>query len=232
MNSLTKILLVEDDPDLGDSLKQFIEFEDFEVELCRDGKSALNIMTKIPFDLYILDVMLPDISGFDIVRQLDSKLLQTPFIFLTAKQQKLDKLTGLRLGADDYITKPFEADELILRIKNILKRTKGIITKYRFIGKYRFDYANLKLNLDDRESTLTEKEADLLKYLSENPNCLIKRNQLLKALWGEDDYFMGRSMDVFISRLRKLLKDDEHISIDTVRGVGFVLRVDEGGDKF
>lgn len=224
-NSLTKILLVEDEPDLGDSLKQFIEFDDFEVLLCRNGKSALEAIAKTPFDLYILDVMLPDISGFDIVKQLDSKQLQTPFIFLTAKQQKLDKLTGLRLGADDYITKPFEADELILRIKNILKRTKGTIAKNQFIGEYCFDYKNLKLCIWDRVSILTEKEADLLKYLTENPNQLIKRNQLLKALWGEDDYFMGRSMDVFISRLRKLLKNDISISIDTVRGVGFVFRM-------
>ncbi len=136
MNKHIKILLVEDDIDLGDSLKQFIEFEDFEVVLCRTGKFALEVLGKEQFDLYIFDVMLPDISGFDIAKQIVNKESQVPFLFLTAKQQKIDKLTGLRLGADDYITKPFEPEELILRIKNILKRTKKALFKQIFIGKY------------------------------------------------------------------------------------------------
>lgn len=150
-----------------------------------------------------------------------------PFIFLTAKQQKLDKLTGLKMGADDYITKPFEADELILRIKNILKRTQNEAINQQYIGKYLFDYDNLSLQFNDKKQQLTKKEADLLNYLAKNPNQLIKREQILTTLWGEDDYFLGRSMDVFVSRLRKFLQNDFTLSIDSVRGVGFVFRIGE-----
>jgi len=225
MHNRTKILLVEDDNDLGDSLKQFIEFEGFEVHLYRDGKSALEALFRNSFDIGILDVMLPDISGFEIAKKVITKFPNLPFLFLTARQQKLDRLTGLKLGADDYITKPFEADELILRIKNILKRTKPRQGKQMFLGGYCFDYEGLSLYFKENRTTLTEKEADLLKYFADNPNQLIKREHLLKTLWGEDDYFLGRSMDVFISRLRKLLSEDDSINIQTVRGVGFVFRL-------
>src|SRR5690606_10695576 len=153
-----------------------------------------------------------------------------PILFLTAKSMKEDRLEGLRLGGDDYITKPFSIEELILRIEVLLRRKKvqtDIPVVQYHIGSYLFDYSNLSLNLDGQEYSLTQREADLLKFLAEHPNRVMKRSEILLNVWGEDDYFLGRSLDVFISRLRKYLKEDERVSIENIHGVGFKFVVPE-----
>ncbi len=226
INNMKKILLVEDDTDLGDSLKQFIEFDEFEVCLCHDGNTGIQKFKEKTFNLCILDIMLPDINGFDVAKIINDLNPEVPFIFLSAKQQKIDRLTGLKLGASDYITKPFEADELLLKIKNIVKFTSNKSSGKHKIGTYIFDFDNLKLTHHNNSETLTEKEAMLLKYFAEHPEKIIKRERLLKTLWGNNDYFLGRSMDVFISRLRKYLNKDESISIKSIRGVGYIFSID------
>lgn len=220
----TKILLAEDDTDLGNVLAQYLDLQGYEIVLARDGEEAWQLFNTSNVDLCILDVMMPLKDGFELAKQISSKSPDTPFIFLTAKGLKEDRIKGLKLGADDYICKPFEVDELVLRIQNILKRT-GIqeIEKYE-IGQYTFINNELLLKGFEKELILTVKEAKLLKYFLDHQNKLIKREDILIELWGENDYFLGRSMDVFISRLRKFLHDEKSISIETVRGAGFIFR--------
>lgn len=220
----TKILLAEDDVDLGNVLSQYLEIQGFDIILARDGEEAWHQFNISKVDLCILDVMMPKKDGFELAKQISSKSPDTPFIFLTAKGLKEDRIKGLKLGADDYICKPFEVDELTLRIQNILKRT-GLqdVEKYE-LGQYSFTNNELLLKGPDKELTLTVKEAKLLKYFLDHPNKLIKREDILLELWGENDYFLGRSMDVFISRLRKFLQNEKSISIETVRGAGFIFR--------
>lgn len=223
--SKTKILLAEDDIDLGNVLSQYLELQGYDVILARDGNEALQQINNDKFDLCVLDVMMPHKDGFELAEYIAHKSPETPFIFLTAKGLKDDKIKGLKLGADDYICKPFEVDELVLRIQNILKRT-GIDDKNIFdVGTFKFNFNNLTLKGSNSELTLTLKEATLLKYFITNPNKLIKREEILVKLWGENDYFLGRSMDVFISRLRKFLQSDKDLSIETIRGVGYVLKI-------
>lgn len=220
----TKILLAEDDTDLGNVLAQYLDLQGYEIVLARDGEEAWQLFNASNVDLCILDVMMPLKDGFELAKQISSKSPDTPFIFLTAKGLKEDRIKGLKLGADDYICKPFEVDELVLRIQNILKRT-GIqeVEKYE-IGQYTFINNELLLKGFEKELILTVKEAKLLKYFLDHQNKLIKREDILIELWGENDYFLGRSMDVFISRLRKFLHDEKSISIETVRGAGFIFR--------
>lgn len=220
----TKILLAEDDTDLGNVLAQYLNLQGYEIVLARDGEEAWQLFNTSNVDLCILDVMMPLKDGFELARQISSKSPDTPFIFLTAKGLKEDRIKGLKLGADDYICKPFEVDELVLRIQNILKRT-GLqeIEKYE-IGQYTFINNELLLKGFEKELILTVKEAKLLKYFLDHQNKLIKREDILIELWGENDYFLGRSMDVFISRLRKFLHNEKTISIETVRGAGFIFR--------
>ncbi|NOU18883.1 MAG: response regulator transcription factor [Bacteroidales bacterium] len=220
----TKILLAEDDTDLGNVLAQYLDLQGYEIVLARDGGEAWQLFNTSNVDLCILDVMMPLKDGFELAKQISSKSPDTPFIFLTAKGLKEDRIKGLKLGADDYICKPFEVDELVLRIQNILKRT-GLqeIEKYE-IGQYTFINNELLLKGFEKELILTVKEAKLLKYFLDHQNKLIKREDILIELWGENDYFLGRSMDVFISRLRKFLHDEKSISIETVRGAGFIFR--------
>jgi DNA-binding response OmpR family regulator len=171
--------------------------------------------------------MMPVMDGFVLaqkIRKLDSFI---PIIFLTAKNLKEDKLKGLKIGADDYITKPFEVEELILRIKNILRRSGRVGAENMTIGGFEFRFDELTLKGYGEEHQMTLKEAELLKYLVMNRNCVLKREQILKELWGEDDYFMGRSMDVFITRLRKYLQPEKNVSLDNIRGIGFILRINE-----
>ena len=217
----TKILLVEDDPDLGMVLKQYLEFSDFEVRWISNPQELLENTEMIrDFQLAILDVMLPFMDGFELSKEI-RKIYEIPFLFLTAKGQSIDKILGLKLGADDYITKPCEPEELFLRIQNILKRQKTSVTEKFSIGKYSFIPSQFQLNFDTETIQLTEKESELLLLLSKNNHKIINRKEILENLWGENDYFLGRSLDVFMTRLRKYLQKDDRIKFESVRGIGF-----------
>ena len=219
-----KVLIVEDDIDLGHLLKQYLEFNEFEVTRVFDGGEAGEVLKNQSFDILILDVMMPREDGFTFAAKLQQKYPGTPFLFVTARKMKEDILQGLKLGADDYILKPFDADELILRIRNILKRNHKPpeeAAKVIHIGIYRFEPQNQELISPLGKKILTEKETKLLLYLCQHPNQLIKRKSILDHLWESSDFFNGRSMDVFITRLRKHLAEDKTIYIENVRGVGF-----------
>jgi DNA-binding response OmpR family regulator len=219
-----KILLVEDDIDLGNVLKQYIEFSEFEVVIGRNAKEGRELFRGGDIDLCVLDVMMPGLDGFSLAKEIKKMNKDVPFIFLTARTNKADRMFGLKLGADDYICKPFEADELLLRIKNILQRTKRIKSPVASIGTYEFNPENYMLTRKGKQKQLTEKEARLLELLLENKNKVIPRSLILEKLWGKDDYFLGRSMDVFISRLRKYLQEDDSVSVENIRGIGFILK--------
>lgn len=218
------LLYVEDDASLGFVTRDNLELQGYEVTHIEDGKTAVEVIGNQQFDLCILDVMLPEVDGFTIAEEIRKYDTQVPIIFLTAKSLKEDKIKGLKLGADDYITKPFSIEELILKIEVFLRRRAIVApsTAKNFrLGSYEFDYENLELKNGDVAKTLTQREADLLKLFLEQPNQVIKRSFILTKLWGEDDYFLGRSLDVFISRLRKYLKQDESLKIENIHGVGF-----------
>tara|TARA_Y100000385_G_scaffold291850_1_gene373131 strand:- start:3889 stop:4575 length:687 start_codon:yes stop_codon:yes gene_type:complete len=221
-----KILYVEDDPTLGFVTSDNLKEEGYEVVLETDGKKAFKRFKKEQYDICILDVMLPEMDGFELAEKIRRLNSQVPIIFLTAKSLKEDKLIGLTIGADDYITKPFSMEELILKVQVFLKR-KYIHSEEEDsalkIGHFEMDHRNLKLINGEVEYVMTQKEADLLKELIKNKNQILKREQILEKLWGKNDYFLGRSMDVFISRLRKHLKSDERLKIENVHGVGFRL---------
>ncbi|WP_439182896.1 response regulator transcription factor [Carboxylicivirga taeanensis] len=226
---MAKILLVEDDISMGFLLVDFLESNSFDVKLYKDGKRGLEAFKKGKYDFCILDVMLPGMDGFTIaenIRQEDKKI---PIIFLTARSMKEDKIKGFQLGVDDYITKPFDEDELLYRIKAILNRTKlqaepeeDTVTQFT-IGSYHFDATNQSLEGNGFSKRLTQKECDVLKILCLSKNKIVKREDILIAIWGENDYFHGRSLDVFIAKLRKYLKGDKSVSIENVPKVGFVL---------
>lgn len=220
------ILYVEDDETLSFVTKDNLELNGYRVTHAKDGKEAVQLFKKDKYDLCLVDVMLPEIDGFAVAEEIRSRHSQIPILFLTAKSLKEDKIHGLKIGADDYITKPFSIEELILKIKIFLKR-KYIVGSQDLpvlkVGDYTLDHDNLKLALGDNAEQMTKKEADLLKLLIQNKNKIVERSTILERLWGENDYFMGRSMDVFISRLRKYLKSDESISIENIHGVGFRL---------
>ena len=220
------ILYVEDDETLSFVTKDNLELNGFSVTHAKDGKEAIQFFKKDAFDLCLVDVMLPELDGYAVAEEIRSRHSQIPIIFLTAKSLKEDKIHGLKIGADDYITKPFSIEELILKIKIFLKRkyvTGSNELAVLRVGKYTLDHDNFKLNDGDQKIQMTKKEADLLKLLITNKNKIVERSTILERLWGENDYFMGRSMDVFISRLRKYLKGDEKISIENIHGVGFRL---------
>jgi DNA-binding response OmpR family regulator len=219
------ILLIEDDHDLGNLLKLYLEQENYQVFLERNGNNFLNIIRDNDISICIFDVMLPGENGYSIAEKVKLKYPKLPFLFLTARKQKEDRLKGLKLGADDYITKPFEADEMVLRIKNILKRTGNLTLEKIQIGTYLFDLPNLLLIGQDNSRTLTIKEAALIEYLYKNQGRLIKKSDILQDLWGEDDYFLGRSMDVFISRIRKYFSADDSIQIENMRGIGLIFKI-------
>jgi len=220
----SKILLAEDDTDLGNVLAQYLEFQGFEVSLNRDGQQAWETFQAGRFDICVLDVMMPKMDGFELAELIVHRSPGTPFLFLTAKSLKEDRVRGLKIGADDYITKPFEVDEFILRIRNILKRSGAQEADEYDIGQYLFNYNELSLTGPEDEHKLTMKEGMLLKYFIQHENKLVKREDILVELWGENDYFLGRSMDVFVSRLRKYLQKEKSIAIDTVRGTGYIFR--------
>jgi DNA-binding response OmpR family regulator len=221
-----KILLVEDDANLGFVVKDNFEQEQFDVVLCTDGEQALQAFKTDTFDLCILDVMLPKMDGFELAKEIRKLNDQVPLLFLTAKSLKEDKLAGFTIGADDYITKPFSIEELILRCRVFIKRSKAVSqnnAKVITIGEYKFDIQNQLLIHETEQKKLTLRESLLLQLLSEKIDEIVKREYILKEVWGTDDYFAGRSMDVFISRLRKYLSKDPRIEIINYHSVGFKL---------
>jgi len=225
-----QVLLAEDDQDFGNLLKQYLEISGFQVNWTKDGKEALEQFKKNTFNICVLDVMMPKMDGFTLAEQLIELNPEVPFIFLTARKLKEDKIKGLKLGADDYIAKPFEADELVLRLNNILKRTSKSVTHLSNentiqINEYAFNLKRLELTHNNHKQQLTEKEASLILFLFQNKNQLLKREEILNAVWKQDDFFSGRSMDVFISRIRKYFKADTSISIESIRGIGLEFKV-------
>ncbi len=221
----TKLILVEDDSDLGIVLKQYLEFSGFEVVWFNHPQKLLNDFDVLKnAQLIILDVMMPDIDGFTLAKKI-AKKISIPYLFLTAKAQSFDRVLGLKLGADDYITKPCDPEELLLRIKNILKRNQSIFDESLTIGQYSFNRNQLTLNYQDEVFQLTEKEAELLHFFILNNHRLVTRKEILETIWGENDYFMGRSLDVFMTRLRKYFQYDENIKFESVRGIGFKIEL-------
>ncbi|MGO4771795.1 response regulator transcription factor [Flavobacterium sp. W22_SRS_FK3] len=228
---MKKLLLAEDDFDFASILKQYLELQQFEVIWAENGEKALDYFKNQTFDICVFDVMMPKMDGFSLAEKIITVNPEIPFIFLTARKLKEDKIIGLKLGADDYIVKPFEVDELILRLQNILKRIEqkrsldgnNIIE----IGSYVFDNERLTLNNKNHVQQLTEMEASLIEYLYLNHNQLLKRDQILMSVWKKDDYFSGRSMDVFISRLRKYFNSDPKIKIESVRNIGLEFKIDK-----
>ena len=220
----TKILLAEDDPNLGMLLSQYIRAKGFKCTLATDGEEAYSAFTAGSFDFVILDVMMPKKDGFSVAKDIRGIDRETPILFLTAKSMKDDKLKGSELGADDYLTKPFSMEELLARVEAILKRTnKKEETHLYSINNYLFDFNTRILSFQGKEQKLTTKESELLKVLSKNIGKEVDRNDLLKAVWGDDNYFNGRSMDVYITKLRKYLSLDEKVEIVNIHGKGFKL---------
>lgn len=219
-----KILYVEDDEVLAFVTKDNLEFHGYQVVLAVNGREAYQFYLQDKFDICLVDVMLPVMDGFTLAKEIREIDNEIPIIFLTAKSLKEDKIQGLKLGADDYIVKPFSIEELILKIEVFLKR-KYIVREQKEmvfnLGSYKFDYLDLLLKKEDFEKRLTQKEADVLLYLYQNRNNIVPRADILKKVWKQNDYFVGRSLDVFISRLRKYLADDESISIENIHGIGF-----------
>jgi DNA-binding response OmpR family regulator len=227
---LKKVLLVEDDVDFANVLKQYLELYQYEITWVENGEKALEIFPIKSFDICVFDIMMPKMDGFTLAEKIVKINPEIPFVFLTARKLKEDKIFGLKLGADDYIVKPFEADELVLRLNNILKRSQQkqnqfpIITEIQ-IGMYLFDTKRQTLKSDTTTQQLTEKEADLIHFFYSHKNQMIKRELILKAIWGSDDFFSGRSMDVFISKMRKYFKEDSRICIETVRNIGLEFKI-------
>ncbi len=221
---MPRILFVEDDVNLGFVVRDTLSTVPFEVMHCTNGTDAWAAFQEGAFDLCLLDVMLPQTDGFALARQIRSVNTQIPILFLSALADKDNRLNGLRLGADDYLTKPFSIEELILKINVFLRRTQAAQSPKSNSDGFRLDRANLVLYVNGQPQLLTHREADVLAYLLDRPNTLVRRDDLLRAIWGDDDYFMGRSLDVFISRLRKRLSDYPALRIENVHGVGFVLR--------
>ncbi|GAE66321.1 DNA-binding response regulator, OmpR family, contains REC and winged-helix (wHTH) domain [Chryseobacterium indologenes] len=219
----TKILLAEDDPDFGMILKQYLELEDFEVSWFQNPEGIVSRLTSdFPFHMGILDVMMPNIDGFSLAKMILKEKNKFPLLFLTAKNQKIDRLTGLKIGADDYISKPCDPEELVLRIKNIIKRTTTAVPETIIkMGQYSLDTKKLLLSHPHGNIRLTIREQQLLVYLLQHNHSAITRDEILDNIWETNDYFTGRSLDVFISRLRKYFSHDPQIKIQSLRGIGF-----------
>ena len=224
---MSKILYVEDNSSLRFVTSDQLIKRNYKVVASINGKEAYAIFKKNIFDICILDVMLPEIDGFELAKKIRTANKHIPIIFLTARSMQEDKIEGLKLGGDDYLTKPFNIDELCLKIDVFLKRKLVNTTLGDFykIGLFQLNVSEQKLTIANTEIKLTLKETMLLSLLSDNENTIIKREKILITLWGKNDYFLGRSLDVFISRLRKYLSQDKHVSIENIRGVGFKLKI-------
>ena len=220
------ILLCEDDENLGMLLREYLEAKGYKVELCADGELGYKAFRENSYDLAILDVMMPKMDGFTLATKIRELNSETPFIFLTAKTLKEDVLSGFKIGADDYITKPFSMEEVVMRIEAILRRVRGKKNKettVHQIGSYLFDTQKQILSRNGEQVKLTTKEAELLTLLSSKANELLQRDFALKTIWIDDNYFNARSMDVYITKLRKHLKDDPKVEILNVHGKGYKL---------
>lgn len=222
-----KILLIEDDEALRFIVKDNLEQYNYAVEVAENGEIALELFNKNNFDLILLDVMLPKIDGFQVAKTIRKTNEQIPIIFLTARSMTEDRIIGLTLGGDDYIPKPFSMEELLLKIRIFIKRSNSqyvsnsVVSKSMTIGNFDFFPDDLTLSINGNARTLTLKEAELIRYFATNSNKILSRNEILQNIWGSDDYFLGRSLDVFISRLRKYFKDDPNIKITNLHGIGF-----------
>jgi DNA-binding response OmpR family regulator len=227
MSDKIKILLVEDDPQLGFVVQDGLEQHSFEVMHCINGELAYKAFLSEAFHIVLLDVMMPQMDGFTLAAKIRETDAHIPIIMLTAKGMQEDKKLGFTAGADDYLVKPFSMEELLLRIQVFLKRNKKSEQKEALmkLGKYQFHHTNMELILGDKVIRLTRKEGELLRMLMAEQGKLIKRETLLISIWGKDDYFYGRSMDVYISRLRKYLKEDPNIEVSNYHGTGFMLQV-------
>lgn len=227
----TKILLVEDDPNFGAVLKDYLTMSGYDVRLATDGEKGEDLFFKEEFNLCVLDVMMPKKDGFTLAAQIKRINPEMPVIFLTAKTLQDDVLEGFKVGADDYITKPFNSEELLYRIAAILKRggkSRTNLQQKEFnIGKYHFNYKTRMLKNDASEAKLSPKEAELLRLFCLKVNDIVYREEALKQIWGRDDYFTARSMDVFVTKLRKYLKDDPTLEIVNIHGNGFRLNSEE-----
>ncbi len=230
LKNSAKILLIEDDPNLGLILQENLQLQGFEVELCVDGEEGRTSFLQNQFDLCLLDVMLPKKDGFTLAGEIRKINQDIPLIFLTAKSLREDRIEGFKIGGDDYITKPFSMEELLLRIQAVLKRSQHSTVegnqKIFSIGDYEFDTGKQVLQNQNKKQKLTYKEAELLRLLCLHKNTIMERELALKLIWGDDNFFNGRSMDVFITKLRKYLKKDNRIQIVNVHGKGFKLVVE------
>lgn len=227
MEQKAKILYVEDDQSLAFVTQDNLEVAGYDITHCENGLEAFDTFKSGKFDLCVIDVMLPIIDGFTLAKKIRRMNEEVPILFLTAKSLEEDKIEGLTLGGDDYITKPFSIEELKLKIEVFLKRSsiapkEALPTQYE-IGAFQFDYDNLSIKGYDNEVTMTQREADVLLMLCRNKEQVLKKSEILLKIWGDDDYFVGRSLDVFISRLRKYLKADEGVKIENLHGIGFRL---------
>ncbi|WP_396211332.1 response regulator transcription factor [Flavobacterium sp.] len=219
-----KILYAEDDETLAFLTKDNLEQNGYEVYHCSDGSLCIEKFQKENFDICILDIMMPKMDGFELAEAIRKVNSDIPIIFLSAKTLKEDRIKGLRLGADDYLVKPFSIEELVLKIEIFLKRSqKNKVQEQQFykVGNYQFDPTNFLVFNSDEKVNLTQRESELLQLFLDNKNKVLKREEILKALWGNDDYFLGRSLDVFISRLRKILVNEKNITIENLHGIGF-----------
>jgi DNA-binding response OmpR family regulator len=226
MNTKSKVLLAEDDLSLGYVIKDNLAVAGYEVVLCADGQAAIDRFSKESFDICLLDVMMPNKDGFAVAKKIRQQTDLIPILLITAKSLEEDRIHGFECGADDYIVKPFSMQELLLRIDVFLRRTKKMYSEKTLnfqIGKIKFSFNDLRLTLDGTNHNMTQKEAELLLFLCEHPNRILKREEVLLNVWGKDDYFLGRSMDVFITKLRKYFKADESVHIETIHGMGFRL---------
>ncbi len=224
------ILLIEDDPNLGFILQENLELNGYRVVRCGDGEAGLQAFLKNKFDLCLIDVMLPKIDGFTVAGEMRKITQEVPIIFLTAKSLKEDRIQGFKIGGDDYLTKPFSMEELVLRIQAVLRRSKATPAEQRsaevfHIGSYVFDFDRQALQCGGQAQKLTAKEAELLRLLCLHQNEILQREMALKLIWGEDNYFNARSMDVFVSKLRRYLKDDDRLEIRNIHGRGFKLMI-------
>jgi DNA-binding response OmpR family regulator len=228
--SKAKVLLAEDDLSLGFVIKDNLQDAGFEVTHCPDGEAAWQQFQKKEFDICLLDINMPIRDGFSLAKKIRQQSDVIPVLFLTAKSLEEDKLKGFQTGADDYITKPFSIQELIMRMDVFLRRTKKLqadaVEEYQ-IGKLRFVFNELKLYNGTEVITLTQRECDLLRFFAQHMNKILKREEVLLHVWGKDDYFLGRSMDVFITKLRKHFKADPNIILETIHAVGFRLYVEQ-----
>ena len=226
MEENLKILLCEDDENLGMLLREYLQAKGYEAVLCPDGEAGYREFQKTKFDICVLDVMMPKKDGFSLAQDIRQQNAELPIIFLTAKTLKEDILEGFKIGADDYITKPFSMEELVMRIEAILRRVKGKKTRENtiyHIGRFTFDTQKQLLSIGDKQTKLTTKENELLALLCAHANEMLQRDYALKTIWIDDNYFNARSMDVYITKLRKHLKDDDQIEIINIHGRGYKL---------